>query len=95
MKNLQKNKGDVKALTLEIKNQKLYIDGRAIGDENKVLDHLEKSIKYDACKPIFEELKAENTRLNKRLQNVSLWDLSEAEQERAGRALARGLLGGA
>ena len=44
---------------------------------------------------IFEELKAENARLNQRLQNVTLWDLSEAEQERAGRAFAKALLGGA
>ena len=40
-------------------------------------------------------LERENQRLQNRLNNVSLWDLSEDEQERAGRALARSLLGGA
>ena len=33
--------------------------------------------------------------LEDKLNNVTLWDLSEAEQEKAGRALARSLLGGA
>ena len=79
---------------LEIRNEKLYIDGHAIGDENKVLDHLEKSIKYDACKTSFEELKTENALLKEKLEQVSIWSLSEAEQERAGRALARSLIGG-
>ena len=39
--------------------------------------------------------KAKNLALTKRLQNVTLWDLSEAEQERAGHLLAKSLLGGA
>ena len=91
----------MKALTLEIRNQKLYIDGRAIGNEERIIQLLDKAVKYDECKPIFEQLKEENLRfkaknlaLTKRLQNVTLWDLSEAEQK-AGRALARSLTGGA
>ncbi|MBQ6512232.1 hypothetical protein [Methanobrevibacter sp.] len=85
----------MKALTLEIENEKLIIDGRVIGDEEKIISHLEKSLKYDECKPIFEELKTENTLLKEKLEHISIWDLSEAEQEKAGRALARALLGGA
>ena len=91
----------MKALTLEIRNQKLYIDGRAIGNEERIIQLLDKAVKYEECKPIFELLKEENLRFNaknlaltKRLQNVTLWDLSEAE-EKAGRALARSLTGGA
>ena len=42
----KKLKGDVKAL-LEIRNQKLCIDGNAIGDEEKLLTIFEKAIKYD------------------------------------------------
>lgn len=89
-------------MVLVISNGNLYIDDTIIGDEEKVFHHLEKSIKYDEIKAIFEEIKRENTKLksenqelNQRLQNVTLWDLSDEEQERAGRALARGLLGGA
>ena len=32
---------------LEIKNQKLYIDGKAIGDEERLLHLFDKAIKYD------------------------------------------------
>ena len=42
----KKLKGDVKAL-LEIRNQKLCIDGNTIGDEEKLLAIFEKAIKYD------------------------------------------------
>lgn len=96
----QKN-GVVKAM-LEIKNQKLYIDGKAIGNEERLLHLFDKAIKYDECKSIFEELKEENRRfkaknlaLTKKLQNVTLWDLSPEAQEEAGHALAKSLLGGA
>ena len=80
---------------LEIRNQKLYADDTLIGNEEKLFTIFEKAIKYDEMKTAFEELKQENARLKQRLQNVTLWDLSEAEQERAGRELARELLGGA
>lgn len=80
---------------LEIRDQKLYIDGKAIGDEKRLLHLFDKAIKYDECKPIFEELKQKNARLTQKLQNVTIWDLSEAEQERAGHLLAKSLLGGA
>lgn len=87
-------------MTLEIRNQKLYIDGKAIGDEERLLHLFDKAIKYDECKPIFDKLKEENTRfkaknlaLTKRLQNVTLWDLSPEAQEEAGH-VAKSLLGG-
>ena len=80
---------------LEIRNQKLYADDTVIGNEEKLFTIFEKAIKYDEMKTAFEELKQENARLKQRLQNVTLWDLSEAEQERAGRQLARELLGDA
>ena len=80
---------------LEIRNQKLYADDTLIGNEEKLFTIFEKAIKYDEMKTAFEELKQENARLKQRLQNVTLWDLSEAEQERAGRQLARELLGDA
>ena len=38
--------------------------------------------------------KAKNLALTKRLQNITLWDLSPEAQEEAGHALARSLLGG-
>ena len=79
---------------IEIRNQKLYIDGQAIGDEERLLQLFDKAIKYEECKLILEELKKENASLNKRLQNVTLWDLSPEAQEEAGHALAKSLLGG-
>ena len=82
-------------MTLEIRNEKLYVNGKAIGDEERLFIIFDKAIKYDEVKASFEELKQENARLTQKLQNVTLWDLSEAEQERAGRALARSLTGGA
>ena len=81
-------------MTLEIRDQKLYIDGQAIGNEERLLQLFDKAIKYDECKPIFEELKKENAALTKKLQNVTLWDLSPKAQEEAGHALAKSLLGG-
>lgn len=81
-------------MTLEIRNEKLYVNGKAIGNEERLFTIFDKAIKYDECKPIFEELKQENARLTQKLQNVTIWDLSEAEQERAGHALAKSLLGG-
>lgn len=80
---------------LEIRNEKLCVNDAVIGDEEKLFTIFEKAIKYDEMKTAFEELKKENHRLKNRLQNATLWDLSDEEQERAGRALARGLLGGA
>ena len=89
-------------MTLEIRNQKLYIDGKPIGDEERLLQLFDKALKYDECRPIFEELKEENTKfkaknlaLTKKLQNVTLWDLSPEAQEEAGHLLAKSLLGGA
>lgn len=89
-------------MTLEIRNQKLYIDGKAIGNEEILLQLFDKAIKYDECRPIFEELKEENRHikaknlaLTKKLQNITLWDLSPEAQEEAGHLLARSLLGGA
>ena len=38
-------------------------------------------------------LQSEVDRLNHKLQNVTIWDLSDTEQERAGHMLARELLG--
>ena len=87
---------------MEIRNQKLYIDGVAIGDKERVFELLDKAIKYEECKPIFEELKHENTQikaknaaLTEKLQNVTIWDLSPKAQEEAGHLLAKSLLGGA
>lgn len=87
---------------LVISNGNLYIDDTIIGDEEKVFHHLEKSIKYDEIKAIFEEIKRENAKLksenqvlNQKLKSVTLWDLSDEEQEKAGRAFARALTGGA
>ena len=85
----------MKALTLEIENDKLIVNDTVVGDEEKLFTIFEKAIKYDEMKTAFEELKAENTLLKEKLENVSIWSLSEVEQEKAGRALARGLLGGA
>jgi len=81
-------------MVLEIRNGKLCIDEYVIGDEERLLSIFDKANKYDECKPIFEELKKENASLNKRLQNVTLWDLSPEAQEEAGHALAKSLLGG-
>ena len=88
-------------MSLEIRNEKLYIDGKAIANEEELLIIFDKAIKYDECKPIFEELKEENRRfkaknlaLTKKLQNVTLWDLSPEAQEEAGHLLAKSLLGG-
>jgi len=38
---------------IEIKNQKLIINGYAIGDENKILAELNKAKKYDELKATF------------------------------------------
>ena len=35
---------------LEIRNQKLYIDGKAIGDEDYLFEQFEKAVKYDEAK---------------------------------------------
>lgn len=39
---------------MEIRNQKLYIDGYAIGDEDKLIEIFDKALKYDELKASFE-----------------------------------------
>lgn len=40
---------------MEIKNNTLYIDGHAIGNEERLLNIFEKAIKYDELKATFKE----------------------------------------
>ena len=39
---------------MEIKNEKLYIDGYAIGDEERLIEIFDKANKYDELKASFE-----------------------------------------
>jgi len=39
---------------MEIKNEKLYIDGYAIGDEERLIEIFDKANKYDELKATFE-----------------------------------------
>ena len=39
---------------IEVKDNKLFIDGKSIGDENRILTICEKAVKYDELKATFE-----------------------------------------
>lgn len=50
-RNFTKNHGRE---SVEIRNQKLYIDGHAIGDEERLIEIFDKALKYDELKATFE-----------------------------------------
>ena len=59
-------------------------------ENNKFLKHQNEILKIHE-----ERLVEENEELRNKLNNVTLWDLSDEEQERAGKAFAQELLRGA
>ena len=50
----QKQKGDVKDVSIEIRNEKLIIDGYTIGNEEELIAICEKAVKYDELKASFK-----------------------------------------
>lgn len=92
IKDLQKQNEELQARNefLQRMVNALKLNNRALTEErNKLCD---KNTILSGDLAYFQSRCAE---LEDKLDNVSLWDLSEAEQEKAGRALARSLLGGA
>lgn len=83
-------------LRIRKENQQLKKDNQLLSDE---LTYFK-----ERCADLEEQMndlqsenthfKAKNLALTKRLQNITLWDLSPEAQEEAGHALARSLLGG-
>ena len=78
-----KDNRELKYIKVELQGfQDLCKHIKELEEENK---HLQEEV---------TRFKAKNLALTKRLQNVTLWDLSPEAQEEAGHALARSLLGG-
>lgn len=78
-----KDNRELKYIKVELQGfQDLCNHIKELEEENK---HLQEEV---------TRFKAKNLALTKRLQNVTLWDLSPEAQEEAGHALARSLLGG-
>lgn len=51
---LQKNRTRLNRMTLEIRNQKLYVDDILIGNEQDIIDICEKAGNYDELKANFK-----------------------------------------
>lgn len=75
--------------TLRTENEKLIL-------ENERLNRMKRALMLNNGRLISErnDLQYEVDRLNSKLNNISLWDLSPEAQEEAGHMLARSLLGG-
>ena len=77
-------------------NKQLHQDNNVLGNELTYFKEYSADLeeKVNDLQSENTHFKAKNLALTKRLQNITLWDLSPEAQEEAGHQLARELLGG-
>lgn len=83
-------------LHLRQENKQLKQDNKVLGNELTYFKEYSADLeeKVNDLQSENTHFKAKNLTLTKRLQNITLWDLSPEAQEEAGHQLARELLGG-